>query len=181
MNMIVAVKQQNLAELEKKFWAVSDPKSPQWQSFLSAEQIGEIVKSKDSDMKTVMDWIKSSVSSKALVHQTADAIEIRGHVADAEALFNAEVFTFVHDNGHTIQRVMGQHSVPADVHAAIDFVEGVADFPMHRASSRKVRKPVGDKPLEQPTVAAMVCPQTLLELYSVPPDSKITKVSQGPA
>jgi len=102
-------------------------------------------------------------------------------VADAEALFNAEVYTFVHDNGHTIQRIMGQHSVPAAVHTAIDFVEGVADFPMHRATGKKVRKAVGDKPLPKVDVNAMVCPQTLLGMYQVPPDAKVTKVSQGPA
>eukprot|EP00746_Dinoflagellata_sp_MGD_P147116 gnl/MRDRNA2_/MRDRNA2_79495_c0_seq1.p1 gnl/MRDRNA2_/MRDRNA2_79495_c0~~gnl/MRDRNA2_/MRDRNA2_79495_c0_seq1.p1 ORF type:complete len:609 (-),score=144.66 gnl/MRDRNA2_/MRDRNA2_79495_c0_seq1:288-2114(-) len=181
MNMIVAVKQQNLAELDKKFWAVSDPKSPDWQNFMSAEEIGEIVKSKQSDMIAVMAWIKASVSKDATVMQTADAVEVRGSVADAEALFNAEVYSFVHDNGHTILRAMGPHSVPADVHEAIDFVEGIADFPMHRSSSRKVRKAVGDKPLEQPAVSAMVCPQTLLGMYSVPPDAKVTTVSQGPA
>jgi tripeptidyl-peptidase-1 len=181
MNLIVAVKQQNLAELEKKFWAVSDPKSPEWQKFMSAEEIGAIVKSKDSDMAKVMDWIKSSVSADVKVQKTADAIEVRGSVADAEALFNTEVYSFVHDNGHTILRAMGPHSVPIDVHPAIDFVEGISDFPMHRSSSRKVRKPIGDEPLKDQAVQAMVCPQTLLGLYSVPPDAKVTTVSQGPA
>merc|ERR1719161_1427745 len=132
-------------------------------------------------MAKVMDWIKSSVSADVKVQKTADAIEVRGSVADAEALFNAEVYSFVHDNGHTILRAMGPHSVPVDVHAAIDFVEGIADFPMHRSSSRKVRKAVGDKPLKEQAVQAMVCPQTLLGLYSVPPDAKVTTVSQGPA
>merc|ERR1740117_2838262 len=72
---------------------------------------------------------------------------------------------------------MGPHSVPIEVHASIDFVEGVADFPMHRSSGRKVRK--GKVP--EADVTAMVCPQTLETLYSVPADAKVTKVSQGPA
>merc|ERR1712224_1055699 len=78
MNLIVAVKQQNLAELDKKFWAVSDPKSPDWQKFMSAEEIGAIVKSKETDMAAVMDWIKASVSKDAKVTPSADVIEIRG-------------------------------------------------------------------------------------------------------
>merc|ERR1719160_2075727 len=88
-----------------------------------------------------MDWVKANIAQSTIVTKTTDAIEIKGTVADVEKLFDAEVFSFSHDNGHTILRVMGQHSVPAAVHAAIDFVEGVADFPMHRSSARKVRKP----------------------------------------
>jgi len=181
MSVLVAVKQQNLAELEKKFWAVSDPKSPEWQNFMSAEEIGTLVASSKTDITTVMDWVKATVSKKAFVTQTADAVQIQGTVADVENLFQAQVFSFVHDNGHTILRVMGEHSIPSEVHAAMDFVEGVSEFPMHRASSRKIRKPVGNKPLEQPAVSAMVCPESLLGLYSVPADAKISTVSQGPA
>jgi hypothetical protein len=58
----------------------------------------------------------------------------------------------------------------------IDFVEGIADFPMHRSP---VRKKIDTKTLSQ--VQPLVAPQTLKEMYKVPPDYKLSKVSQGPA
>lgn len=177
MGVMVAVKQQNLDKLEKKFWAVSNPVDVDWQNFMTADEINALVASKKSDMDAVMAWVNENVAKSTQVIQTADAIEIKATVADVEKLFNAEVYAFSHDNGHTILRVMGEHSVPTEVHAAIDFVEGVADFPMHRSSARKVRKGADIPDEEQ----ALVIPQTLLEMYKVPPELKIQKVTQGPA
>merc|ERR1719482_453518 len=71
---------------------------------------------------------------------------------------------------------MGTHSVPVSVFEAIEFVEGIADFPMHRSTSRKTIK--NPKPLQSKT--ALVAPQTLLKMYSVP-KAKVTRVSEGPA
>jgi len=86
----------------------------------------------------------------------------------------------VHTNGHTVFRSSGPHSVPTAVAEAIDFVEGIADFPMHRASAHKhVKKPTpAESAISGPT--ALVAPETLLEMYSVPA-AKLTKVSEGPA
>merc|ERR1719408_57057 len=54
---------------------------------------------------------------------------------------------------------------------------------MHRSSSRKIPKVNGEKHSFNGTqgATAMVCPPSLLEMYSVPPDAKLSKVSQGPA
>jgi len=177
MHFSIAMKQQNLDKLEEKFWAVSDPKSPEWQHFMSRDEIGAMVASSPEHVDAVMSWLKRSLSKCAKVTRTADAVEVRASVADTERLFNAEVYIFTHDNGHTILRVMGPHSVPTKVKYAIDFVEGIAEFPMHRASSRKVpkgeQKPQGN--------IATVCPQTLFEMYGVPADVVPSTVSQGPA
>merc|ERR1719163_336333 len=71
---------------------------------------------------------------------------------------------------------MGAHSVPVSVAAAIEFVEGIADFPMHRSPSRKTIK----KSEQAQSKTALVAPQTLLKMYSVP-NAKVSKVSEGPA
>eukprot|EP00747_Dinoflagellata_sp_TGD_P024929 gnl/TRDRNA2_/TRDRNA2_130889_c0_seq1.p1 gnl/TRDRNA2_/TRDRNA2_130889_c0~~gnl/TRDRNA2_/TRDRNA2_130889_c0_seq1.p1 ORF type:complete len:497 (+),score=80.07 gnl/TRDRNA2_/TRDRNA2_130889_c0_seq1:56-1546(+) len=92
-----------------------------------------------------------------------------------ERLFETEISVFMHDRGHTILRAMGPHSVPQSVHEAIDFVEGISDFPMHRASSKKELE-LGKSTLSKTTVI----PQTLLKLYNVTSDAAPSKVSQGP-
>jgi len=174
VHFTVAVKQQNLDQLEAKFWAVSNPKSPEWQNFMTRDDIGAMVASKPAHMKIVQDWINAQVSKDAIVQYTADSVDVRASAGDAERLFKTEMYIFSHDNGHTVLRSMGQHSVPKDVFDAIDFVEGVADFPIHRSSVRKV-------PEAQDSTVALVAPQTLLEMYNVPTEADLSTVSQAPA
>lgn len=180
MHLLVAVKQQNLDQLEAKFWAVSDPKSPSWRQHLSKEDISKIVASSPEHMGLVTGWLRDNLSKDAKVTATADAVDIRCSVGDVERLFSTEIHVFVHDNGHTILRSMGAHSVPQSILSAIDFVEGVTEFPMHRSPAKKVPKPDGATRQSTSTLP-MVAPQTLLQMYSVPADQQLSHVSQGPA
>lgn len=177
MYLLVAVKQQNLETLEKQFWAIADPKSPAWRNFLTRAEVDSIVHSSSGDMKTVTSWLTTVLDNRSL-HVTSDAVEVRASVGDVERLFEAELYNFVHDNGHTVTRAMGPHSVPRAVGAVIDFVEGIADFPMHRTSVRKV--PHQPRSNSSSTVA-LVAPETLLQMYSVPAVAEDSQVSQGPA
>lgn len=180
MHFLLAVKQQNLDVLESKFWAVSDPKSQHWRQHMSIEAINGLVASKPQHMDAVTSWLKEGLSKDARIEPTADAVEVHCSVEDAERIFATELYIFVHDNGHTIVRSMGAHSVPTAVRDAIDFVEGIADFPMHRSSARKTPKPNVDEQHTAQSNVALVAPETLLEMYSVPAATP-SKVSQGPA
>merc|ERR1719460_3178485 len=79
-------------------------------------------------MMTVAKWLHAELSKEARTEVNADSIEVRCTVADAEKLFETRFFSYTHDKGHTILRSIGTHSIPVDVHAAIDFVEGIEDF-----------------------------------------------------
>lgn len=176
MHVLLAVKQQNLDVLETKFWHVSDPKSWEWQEFMTKEQIGALVQSKAADMAAVKSWLHSSLSADAQLKSSYDSIDIRLSVGEVESLFQTEIFSFVHENGHTILRSMGEHSIPSHLAGIIEFVEGIADFPMHRPSVRKVphEKNAGSN-------IPLVIPQTLKTMYNVPNISRQSVVSQGPA
>lgn len=172
----IAVKQNNLDQLEKQFWAVSEPTSPEWQNFLTRDEIGAMVASKPADMMVVRKWLATVLGSDSTVQQTADAIEVSASVAEVEQLFETKLFIFSHKHGHRVIRSVGEHSIPTEVHSAIDMVEGISDFPMHRQPARKMPKS------KTPTgITAMVSPQTLQEMYSIPADTPLSKVSQGPA
>lgn len=138
MHFSIAVKQQNLKQLESMFWAVSDPKSPQWQEFMSKDDIGALTASKSEDMTVVSKWLEDHLThGDSRVEKGTDVIEVWASVHDTERLFNTEINVFSHDNGHVILRAMGEYSVPTEVAAAIDFVEGISEFPMHRSSAHK--------------------------------------------
>jgi len=155
---------------------VSDPASKSWQQFMSKEEISNLVASKAEDVDTTKKWL-SSLTKDATITHSADAVEVRCSVAEVEKLFETEIYIYVHDNGHMVLRSMGGHSVPVSVGEAIVFVEGIADFPMHRSSARK--SPKGLQAQAQ-SKTALVAPATLLKMYSVP-KAKISKVSTGPA
>lgn len=181
MHFMVAVKQQNLDILEEKFWAMSDPQSKYWQEHMSKEAIGTLVGSRSEDLSRVSSWLKESLSKDSNIKQTADAIEVRCSMKDVEKLFETQVYIYVHDNGHMVLRSMGEHSVPSAIAEVIDFVEGIADFPMHRSSSRKTPRNEDGSPAQPQSTVALVAPQTLLNMYSVPADREVSRVSEGPA
>lgn len=176
VHFVVALRQKNLKVLEEKFWAVANPKSPHWQQHMSIAEINVLIGARKRDMLTVKLWLKSVLGVSAQMTATADALDVRCSVAEAERLFDAQIFTYAHDNGHTILRTMGPHSVPAQVKKSIDFVEGLADFPMHRSSSRRNRAEEVNRGGKSPLIA----PQSLLEMYSIPADHKLSNVSQAP-
>lgn len=179
MHFVVAVKQQNTAQLEKKFWAVADPESKAWRQHMAVDEINQMVKSSVADMATVTTWLRAGLSKDSQLVKTTDSIEVKCSVADAEKLFNTEINIFAHDHGHSVLRSFGEHSVPTTVRAAIDLVEGIADFPMRRASAKKVPKKT-DKDRRLQFGGANVAPPSLIEMYKVP-KAAVSTVSFGPA
>ncbi|CAE8595273.1 unnamed protein product [Polarella glacialis] len=175
LHVLLAVQQQNLDALDKKFWAVSDPKSSEWQQFMSKDEIGELVKSKAEDMDAVVSWLKAGLSEDAVMTQSHDSVDVRLSVKDAERLFETEILIYTHSNGHTILRTQGKHSVPQEIGLAIEFVEGLADFPQKRSDKTMPKKRSADD------TVTLVAPQTLVEMYSIPKQPAATKVSQGAA
>jgi tripeptidyl-peptidase-1 len=153
-----------LDALEQKFWTVADPKSSEWRNFLSREEVDSIIAPSAVDVETVTSWLGGLRGARVM--PAGDHIKVRAPAGEVERLFETEVFLFNHENGHLIARTMGKHSVPGNVAAAIDFVSGLTEFPMHRTSSRKVPKPDTDTP--KASVTVLTAPQTLQTMYSVP-------------
>mmetsp|Transcript_77707 Transcript_77707/g.137680 ORF Transcript_77707/g.137680 Transcript_77707/m.137680 type:complete len:613 (-) Transcript_77707:57-1895(-) len=176
MHVMIAVKQTNLKALEEKFWAVADPKSKEWRQFMSAGDIANLVKSKPEDVEVVSRWLKKELSGEGNFQVMHDAIEVHATVQTVEKLFQGTLNVFKHDNGHhMIYRFFGPHSVPEAVYKAIDFVEGVSEFPMHRSSVNR------SNPKSASGKTQLIVPQSLEQMYSIPPSSADSKVSQGPA
>jgi len=57
MKLVVAIKQQNLAELEDLFWRVSNPNHEDYGRHLTVEQVGELVAPSDETVQMVEDWL----------------------------------------------------------------------------------------------------------------------------
>jgi subtilase family serine protease len=168
ISFMVALRQSNLDELDKIFWAVSDPQSSEYQNFRSVEEINALIAPPISAVKTVLRWL---TDGGALVQMRgSDCVEVSTDVATAEKLFNATFYMFEHRvSGRKIARIMGEYSVPPQVKSVIDFVTTISDFPIDR------------KPLlrSSPQADFGIIPQTVEIVYGTSDSTGSSISSQG--
>eukprot|EP00455_Lapot_gusevi_P002447 TRINITY_DN1097_c0_g1_i1.p1 TRINITY_DN1097_c0_g1~~TRINITY_DN1097_c0_g1_i1.p1 ORF type:complete len:584 (+),score=255.33 TRINITY_DN1097_c0_g1_i1:33-1754(+) len=154
----LALKQRNLDQLEEKFWAVSDPKSPHYGKHMTRQQIWELISPPHSQVHRVIAWLKhTGVHAKQISNQR-DALVVTTTVAVASRLFHADLHVYTHVSGRRAIRSWGDHSIPAELRNIVDFVAGISDFPMDRYTTKKVHA-AND---------LNVAPQTLRLLYNIP-------------
>lgn len=80
VELIFAVKQTNLEELESTLVAVSDPDSPRYGQHLSAEEVDNLVAPRPADILTVLMWLKEQgVDLEADVEATGNSGEVTIH------------------------------------------------------------------------------------------------------
>eukprot|EP00741_Cyanophora_paradoxa_P005383 tig00000881_g5221.t1 len=174
LSLIFAVKQSNLDALERKFWAVSDPKSPSYGKFLSLEELSALVGRPEST-KTVKTWISSFGVKDADMHvpMTGDFVKARVPCSVAREMLQADFHEFEHiESGIRTHNALS-YSVPLDIADHLDFVGGISKF--HRIQRLAGRTydleapPNGGAP---PTVDdRIVTPQVLVDFYNINPNT----------
>jgi subtilase family serine protease len=60
ITFILSLRQQNLDKLEELFWDRSNPNSPQYQQWLSIEQINSLVSPPKEQHDAVLSWLKEN-------------------------------------------------------------------------------------------------------------------------
>ncbi len=66
INVILALKQNNLETLEKMFWSVSDPFSTEYRNYLTLENIAELIGPNDDTIARVINWISSHANQVSI-------------------------------------------------------------------------------------------------------------------
>jgi tripeptidyl-peptidase-1 len=125
------LKQQNLDVLDAKFWAVSDPKSPEYQNFMTIEAISAIVAPKAEDVTLIKNWLfQHGVKETEIKSLAGDSLEVVTTVQVAENLFETQFYQYVNTKSKkTLLRQFGPLSVPSDVMDRLDLIDGVSQFP----------------------------------------------------
>lgn len=159
------LKQQNLDVLDSKFWAVSDPKSPEYQNFMSIEEISAIVAPKAEDVKIVKTWLLLHGVKEADIKPLAgDALEVTTTVKVAENLFETHFYQFVNNESKkSVVRQFGSFSVPSAVLARVDLIDGVSQFPP--PMNGRMGHPAKD------AATNGVVAQSIWSLYNIPTQS----------
>lgn len=157
----VALKQQNLDQLEKLFWEVSEPSHPSYRQYLTVEQINEMTAPKASVTRTVVEWLSHHGVKHHQIKNYVEALTVSTTVQVAERLFSTSFFQYTHEDGRQITRAHGAYSVPESIAQCIELVTGLSYFPIDRLSVVRDQSNV-----EDPTQQGVV-PQTLTSIYGI--------------
>lgn len=157
IQLMFAVKQTHLKELESTLLQVSDPKSQQYGQHLSNEAVHALVAPQQthiSQVKKILD--KYGIVAVSLT-PNSDILQADVTVKQAEELLSTKYYELHHDDlGFTVHRCM-QYSLPTSIVDAIDFVAPTVHIPKPRRT-RKINKIPG---------AVTNGPKVLRDLYSV--------------
>lgn len=161
VNFIFALKQQHLDVLESKFWSVSDPKSSEYQNFMSIEEVMSIIAPKAEDVTLVTEWLLLHGVKSSEIKPLGDALEVTTTVAVAENLFQTQFFQYNNKAmKKTVVRQFGSYSLPSAIRSRVDLITGVTNFPPP-SDARYGRK------RNVPNADLGVVAQTIYSLYGI--------------
>lgn len=131
LRLLIAVRQQNLHELEQTLLDVSDPRSSSFGQHWSNEAIHALVAPKMKDVTDIHAWLQGHGidSTQAETTSNSDFIRVRVTVGEAEKLLHAEYFEFAHPaRKDTMIRTLS-YKVPSSIAHAIDIIGPTVRFP----------------------------------------------------
>jgi hypothetical protein len=127
LKFVFAIKMRNVDALEKVFWAVSDPSSPQYGKFLSAQEVSGLVAPAPADVEAVLAFIRQDAVSID-VTDSGDFVTCELRASAAARLFDTEFKTYKHRRTHKTLVRVDRYSLPDHVARAVDTIGGLTRF-----------------------------------------------------
>lgn len=160
LELIFAVRQNNLQELHDTLLRVSDPASPDYGMHLTRDEVADLVAPDQQRIKVVEDFLRQHGATPRWATPNGDFITATVSVGVAEKLLSADYVTLRHDaTGITVRRTLGGYSLPSRVAAAVDFVAPTVHVP-------GVRRPMFSSP-NTTNGLGFNTPKNLRKLYNV--------------
>jgi subtilase family serine protease len=106
--------------------AVSDPSSPSYGQYLTANQFHQRFAPSNSDVKAVQNWLKSQGFDIVYTPANNHYVSAEGTVAQAQAAFGAQFGTY-NVNGKSVRSPSGDVSIPNSLAATVTGVIGLDD------------------------------------------------------
>jgi len=169
----IALKQNNLEQLESTLYDVSDPDSSNYQNFMTIDEIKNIVNPSKDDHDYVLNFlVRNGIAHKSIL-SLGDALRVKTTVEIASKIFDCVFNEFKSEAGKIIVRVWGKYSAPQEIAHHIDMVTGLSAFPIPHLRNHARATPSNDDP--------MVVPQTIHLIYQIPVEkpANATTTSQG--
>lgn len=145
MKVTFLLKIRDGAALERKFWSVSDPKSTDYQNYMTLEELSEFVRPPQANIDALVAWFRSHGITEWTTVPNGDAYTVSVPVKTIEAMLNVHMEKFEITDSHVlgsahranfrnyrVMRSLLQYSIPAHLRNVIDVVAGINNFPSAR-------------------------------------------------
>ena len=131
LELSFALKQENLDELEKLFWEVSNPDSPSYGKYLTTDEITEMIAPRYSTVRVVEQWLKSHGVTQCQLVANSDYVNCQMTRQTAERILTGAVFFYFRHDKHDqkVIRSASRYYIHSYVAQYLDFVGGVHRFP----------------------------------------------------
>eukprot|EP01124_Arcella_intermedia_P013339 TRINITY_DN19765_c0_g1_i1.p1 TRINITY_DN19765_c0_g1~~TRINITY_DN19765_c0_g1_i1.p1 ORF type:complete len:601 (+),score=123.18 TRINITY_DN19765_c0_g1_i1:44-1846(+) len=171
LSFFIALPQQNLALLEEIYWDRTNPDSPNYQQWMSVEDLNEITATPGHVVGAVKKWLVSSGVEDMKFF--GDSIEVTASVSVLRELFSTDFFVFSNNKGEKLIRQWGELSIPSELVGHIEMIVGLSSFPIPRSPYEKRinRRGIWDS-------FTYVVPGSVYNIYQIPPSSR-ANTSQG--
>ena len=159
LELIFAVKQQNVPKLHDTLMAVATPTSPKYGQHLTNEEVHSLVAPSAEDVATVESFARDFGAAVKVVTPNRDMLSVTVNVSVAEQMLSAHYSVVRHDDsGIKVHRIAyGGYSLPKAVALAVDFVSPTVHVPGVRKTKHVASETIeGDKEAEARIVAHVV-------------------------
>ncbi|KAF2020370.1 subtilisin-like protein [Aaosphaeria arxii CBS 175.79] len=124
----IALKQSNFAELERHLYEVSDPEHERYGQHLSADEVNELVKPTKKTSDLVHEWLYENGIEDLHYSAAKDWITIHVPVELAERLLDTEYHNYKHVDGNKVVARTTSWSLPRHLHNHIDAIQPTTSF-----------------------------------------------------
>jgi tripeptidyl-peptidase-1 len=166
----VALKLKNTNKFEKLVLDISDPNSPNYSNWMTAEQVLDIVAPNAHVSTQIMRWFSAQCSDFQFVNNR-DHIIVTGPARCAEKALNVRLMRYVHKpTGHSVLRrhIEDLHPLlPPHLQRHISFLTCVSALP-------KIRKTVKSENPQAYAAYNFNIPSTMRSLYNIPTGTRGT-------
>jgi len=156
---IIAVKQQNVDQLEQIFNQVSNPQHPNYGKYLSVDEITQLVQPSQDALNRLGIWLQEHDIEYTLSGNN-DLIKFVTTLEKAEKLFQFEYKNYQHASGRQHASSTGPYHMPSHLAQHVDYVTGILGFPEIRRSDNPLTPP-------QPTNTLPIGPSDLRKRYNI--------------
>ncbi|KAG9964859.1 subtilisin-like protein, partial [Aureobasidium melanogenum] len=122
----LAVKQQNIDQLEGLLKSVSDPSSPNYGKYYTADQVNALFGPSTGSVDAVTSWAKSSGMESSL--ERGLHVTVKTTIGDANKVFGANFTTFKDESTGVEKLRTLQYSVPDEISDHVEFVSPTTFF-----------------------------------------------------
>ncbi|OQE42187.1 hypothetical protein PENCOP_c004G05160 [Penicillium coprophilum] len=138
----IGLTQNNLEKGEEYLMAVSDPSSPKYGQYWSADEVHDMFAPSKDTVHTVRRWLESSgIHESRIVHSDNKGwLAFDAYVQEVEDLFKAEFYEHEHASTSSMKIGCEEYHVPEHIQAHIDYITpGVKLSPIVKKSTKQKR------------------------------------------